>query len=456
MRKTPARAARTRRTRGLVVLGVALLLAGGGYYVYQQRSDTTQTETTTGRQTATASRGELRVSVSGPGTLAAAVSQAVLPEVSGTITTLPSVGQTVTKGETVATIDDTNARRAVESATLALQQAQAQVANLRAQQASSRASSAQSVTNAQASVSTAQAALSAAEQTLASNEALYAVGGVARQVVDDARAAVTKARTDLQTAQAAARASAQQASSGETAGVQSLRNAELSVQSARLQLQSAQRDLAATRVTAPLSGVVSEVPVTVGSAATTAQPLMTIIDTKVMDLPVQIDETQISGVKVGQPAEVTFDAIDGRTFDGQVRSVSPSATTQNNIAIFTVTVRVPNEDGTLRAGMSAEAEIISQDVPNVVLIPRRAVETVRTRSYVQIAPKDPKAEPERRRVRTGADDGTNVAVLEGLEPGETVLLPTQVRSTTSGGAGSSGRSGGNTTRGGFGGPPGGF
>jgi HlyD family secretion protein len=137
---------------------------------------------------------------------------------------------------------------------------------------------------------------------------------------------------------------------------------------------------------------------------------------------------------------VTLDAIDGRTFRGTVSTVSPAATVSNNIAIFTVTVKIPNPDGALRPGMSAEAEIISQELPNTLLIPKKAVETVRTRSYVQLVGANGQAE--RHRIRTGPDDGTSVAVTSGLKPGDQVLLPGGTRSTSGSSTGTTRNQGG--------------
>jgi HlyD family secretion protein len=210
---------------------------------------------------------------------------------------------------------------------------------------------------------------------------------------------------------------------------QDLRNLELAVQQAQISVKNARQDLAGTKIYAPMGGVVSSVTGQVGGPGSSAAGLFTLLNDKQVNLPVQVDETEISKVKLGQPADVTLDALDGQSFRGKVTRVSPQATIVSNIAVFYVTVTLDNPSLKLRPGMSAEAEIVSQEIQNAVLIPRRAVEQVRTRSYVMVQT-SPAAEPERTRIAVGPDDGTNIVVTSGLNGGETVVLPTRTKATT--------------------------
>ncbi|MDV6376267.1 efflux RND transporter periplasmic adaptor subunit [Deinococcus arenicola] len=155
-------------------------------------------------------------------------------------------------------------------------------------------------------------------------------------------------------------------------------------------------------------------------------------------------------MQAGQAASVTLDAYDGQTFTGKVVRVSPGAAQSSGISVFTATVSLTNPDGQLRSGMTAEAEII-QSEDRGLLVPNKAIQTVRDRSYVEV-PGAEGAEPERVRVTTGATDGTNTVVTDGLEAGQEVTVPGSTRNTT-GGSGTT-----RTNNGGFGGgvPGGGF
>ncbi|GIW38583.1 MAG: hypothetical protein KatS3mg075_064 [Meiothermus sp.] len=152
----------------------------------------------------------------------------------------------------------------------------------------------------------------------------------------------------------------------------------------------------------------------VGATVNNSTALLTLIDDSSVNLPVQIDESEIAKVRVGQKVEVTLDAFSNETFEGVVTAISPSARIQQNIAVFYVTVNVPNPERKLRPGMTAEGEIIAEEIPEALTIPKRAVQTVRNRAYVDVL--QPDGSKETVRVVLGPDDGVNQVVLEGLEP----------------------------------------
>lgn len=453
-----ARPAPKRRTRKVWPWIVAALLLGGGGAYWYQRSHAAPASDAPTVQTATVSQGEVKVSVSGPGTLQAASSSSVSATTGGTLTLVPTVGQNVTKGQLIAKLSSSTADTGLQNAQLALQKAQAQLASLRATQASSRAGDAQSVVSAQQSLTTAQQSLATTQQTASNQQKIYAVGGVSAQDLETARLAAQSAQSALNTAEQALSSARAQQSAKAASAQQDLSGSELAVQQARVSLQDAVTTQAGVKLYAPMSGTVATVPVSSGQAVTGSSVggtvIATLIDASQIDLPVQIDETEIGAVKMGQAAAVTLDAVDGQTFNGKVIRISPQATTDSGIAYFTVTVELPNPDGTLRPGMTAEAEIIqSQD--QGLTIPKKAVEAVRTRSYVQL--QNAGGAAERTRVRTGADDGTNIIVTEGLKAGDVVQLPAGTVSSASGSAGAART--GTTTRvpgvggGGFGGAP---
>ncbi|AZI42854.1 efflux RND transporter periplasmic adaptor subunit [Deinococcus psychrotolerans] len=430
-----SRPAPQRKTRKIWPWIVAALLIGGGGAYWYQRTKTAQTPVVT-VQTATAAEGEVKVSVSGPGTLQAATSSSVSATTGGTLTLVPTVGQSVTKGQLIAKLSSLTADTGLQNAQLALQKAQAQLASLRASQASSRAGDAQSVVSAQQSLTTAQSNLAAAQQTYANQQTIYAVGGISAQDLETARLGVQSAQSALSTAQQALSSARAQQSAKALSAQQDLSSSQLAVQQAQVSLQDAQTTQAGIKLYAPMSGTVATVPVSSGQSVTGSSVggtvIATLIDASQIDLPVQIDETEIGAIKAGQQADVTLDALDGQTFSGKVIRISPQATTDSGIAYFTVTVQLPNPEGTLRPGMTAEAEIIQSQAQGLT-VPKKAVEAVRTRSYVQLQAADGTAE--RTRVRTGADDGTNIIVTEGLKAGDVVVLPAGTVPSSPGGAG---------------------
>lgn len=446
---------RRRRRWPWVVTGL-LLLGGVGGGVYYRRTQTA--ETTTATQTVTTQTvqpGTVRVSVSGPGTLEANATRTVGADLTATVGQVPAVGERVQKGQLLTTLRSDEVEENVQTAELNLRKAQASLDATRASQAASRAGRQSSVTQALGNVTDARQALTEAGRTLNAQEQLYAVGAVSGQALNEARTAASKARLTLQSAQASLAAAQTQAATGDGSDTENLRSAQIAVQQAQAALATAQKARTDLKVYAPISGVVSAVNATEGTVVLSGATLLTIIDDTTLNLPVQVDETEIAGVKVGQKAEVTLDAYDGQTFEGEVVRVSPGATQSNGISVFTATVSLENTDGQLRSGMTAEAEIIQSEARGL-LVPTGAIETVRTRSYVQVPAQGEGAEPERVRVQTGATDGTNTVVTGGLEPGQEVIVPGRTRSSTSGTSGTSS----NRQNSGFGAaggpPPGGF
>jgi HlyD family secretion protein len=380
-------------------------------------------------ETASASQGQFRVSVTGPGTLEAGQTLDVKAEVNGTVASLPKEGQRVTRGELLASLGREGFNRSVENAQLALAKAQAQLESQRAGQANSRGSQNQQLAQAQTSFENATLEVTNAKTSLTNTKNLFAAGGASSNEVTTASSNLTKAQSNLTSARIGLETAQNAVGIKANSDTQDLRNSQLAVEQAQISLKNAQSDASKTKIYAPVNGVISSVGAQLGGPASSAGALFTIIDDSAVELPVQVDETEIGRVKVGQPAEVTLDALPDGSFKGKVSRISPKATVVSNIAVFYVRVRLENPDRVLRPGMSAEAEIISQQIDNAITVSKRAVETVRNRSYVQLLGADGVTQ-ERTRVRTGPDDGTNIVITSGLGRGQTVVLPTRGSNAT--------------------------
>jgi len=385
-------------------------------------------------ETAQATRSDYRVSVSGPGTLAALRTLDVKPQVAAPITLLPKVGDKVVKGQLLARLDSSTFQRNLETAQLGLEKAQASLDKLGSDSTSSAQSQSQSVSSAQSALDNAQNDLETARTNLSTQQKLFAVGGVSAQTVTDARTALKKAQNTSSSARVALQTAQSAVGLKNSSSSQDVRNGEIAVSSAKLDLQNARDNLANTKIYAPFTGRVSSVAGQVGGDASSGAALFTLIDDSSLELPVQVGETDIGAVKVGQKANLTLDAVAGN-FAGTVVRVDPSATVSQNIAYFNATVRVSNADGALKPGMTAEGEIISKELSNVIQIPKRALEKVRNRAYVQVLGADGKT-PTRKLVRVLEEDSTVAVIESGLEGGETLVLPTKAAaSSTTGGGG---------------------
>lgn len=363
------------------------------------------------------------VTIAGPGSLAAGHSLEVGfgRGLSGTLHSVATVGQRMTAGQEVAALEPEPFERALRDAEFALTRAQTALSNLQANQANSRASMSREAQDAESRL-----ALAEREHTRTSRDLeliarlvelgteSQAAGRAAQEAFDDADAelrAADSALANLTRTQERQR----QIQSGE------LRDAELSLTQAQLGLADATGDLAALSATAPITGAVSGVHAVTGARVTDGQALLTLIDDATLELVVQIDETEINSVALGQPARLTFDALPGEEYLGVVSAVAPVGRIESNIPIFDVTVSLENVGGRLRPGMTAEAAIVIQEEAVTATVPSSALIPSAGQQLLQV------------RTREGAVEavpvtvihtvGFNSVVVGDLQEGATVVLP---------------------------------
>ena len=221
-------------------------------------------------------------------------------------------------------------------------------------------------------------------------------------------------------------------------------------------------------VTAPIDGIVTNLPVRAGETVvpgvqnSAASTIMTIADMSVITAEVKVDETDIVNVEVGQRAEVTIDAMPNHTFHGHVTEIgdtailrssgvaaSQSNTSDQEAKDFKVVVALDDPPEDIRPGLSCTGKIVTATKPRVLTIPIQAL-TVRKRGDldpkkpdgVQAASNvDPVAEKAKKeelqgvftirngkaefiQVKTGITGTTDIEVLSGLKDGDQIITGT--------------------------------
>ncbi|GLV48497.1 RND transporter [Thermus sp. LT1-2-5] len=403
--------------RRWLFLLVAVVLGVLGYFLLRPKKAVPTVEAP---EVYTVARGEIRVTVSGSGSLAPWQSLEVRPEVQGLLRSVVEEGTRVEKGQVVAELDPTPFQQTLESARSDLAKAEAALANAKAQGESALASLRASLKGAEVAYANAQASLATAQRNLEATRLLYQAGGASRQALLEAETAYENAKRSLENAEASLKAQREALALREAQLRADLRSQEAALAQARLALAEAEANLERTRVRAPFSGVVLSVAASPGAQVGPTATLLTLGDLSRYRLVLEVDETEIAQVKVGLPVEVSLEGLPGETFRGRVEAVSPQGEVVNNIPVFKVTVSLPF-DPRLRPGMSADGEILVQELKDALVIPKRAVERVRGRAYVTLLRED--GSTERVNVTLGLEDSTRVAVLEGLKEGDQVVLP---------------------------------
>lgn len=178
-------------------------------------------------------------------------------------------------------------------------------------------------------------------------------------------------------------------------------------------------DAVETKVKAPITGTILEKFVNVGDPVVpltsyqAGTPIFTLADMSHLIFRGTIDEIDVGKVKLGMPTEIKIGALPGSMVEGKVSRISPKARKEDNATLFDIEINITNPDSVqLRAGYSANADIIINRARDVVQIPERLLifENDSVFTEVETAP----SIVEKRPISIGLSDGVFAEVTEGL------------------------------------------
>jgi membrane fusion protein (multidrug efflux system) len=236
--------------------------------------------------------------------------------------------------------------------------------------------------------------------------------------------------TDRETAQAtyqnAVRDQARYQSSFETGGVtqQQLDQAKLATQNAKLRLQASQRRVSDASIKSPINGIINKRYIEVG-AFVTAQgtQLFEIVDVSKLKLKVNVNESQVANLKIGDPIDIRTSVFPNDKFSGKVTFIAAKADGTLN---FPVEIEVANgSKNTLKAGMYGTAIFRAPKEAPSILIPRTSFVGSVSSNQVFVLDKANNTS-KLRKVVAGRILGENVEILEGLNEGESVIISGQI------------------------------
>ncbi len=366
--------------RFLVVL---VLLAAGGYAWWHFREKPPEAGAIK-YITAEAKKGDIAQTVLASGSLQPFKSVKVGAQVSGEISALAvQIGDRVKTGDPIAEIDASTQQNTRDSAAAAL--------------ASSKAAQ-----------TAAQAKLREAQQNFNRQQELVKKGAAARETLDAAQATLKSAQSAVEQAKA-------------------------DIRKSQLELDNAGLRLGYTSVTAPMDGVVISVAVEKGQTVNAVQDsptLVTIAQTNTMTVEAEIAEADVSAVQPGMAAYFTLLGADKTRYEGKLKSIDPAplATSKNTTSSASTETAVyyygkmdvPNPDGKLRIGMTANMVINVREAKGVLTIPMTALQTNASgEDEVQVMVG---GQPQPRVVKLGINDGVNTEVVTGLKAGEQVVV----------------------------------
>lgn len=204
----------------------------------------------------------------------------------------------------------------------------------------------------------------------------------------------------------------------------SFKIAEAQLKQAEANAEVARVQLSYTSIYALTSGVIASVSTQEGEtvmAGLAAPTFVNIIDLTRLEVQVYVDETDIGKIQTGQEATFTVDTYSDNDFKGRVTAIYPKAVIQDNVVNYIVVVEIEDfQDKILRPEMTATVNIHLETRKNVIAVPSGAVIRERGERFVTVLENNTTVN---RKIKTGWSDNNYIEVVEGLEEGETVLLP---------------------------------
>ena len=201
-----------------------------------------------------------------------------------------------------------------------------------------------------------------------------------------------------------------------------LDQAKLQVENARAQYQSAQLNSGDTNVRSKMSGVVNKKMAEVGMVVAPGTSIIEVVDISLLDLKVEVDESLVSQLKLGDSVKVTPSATK-KTIDGRITFIAPAS---NGALKFPVEISVDNSQTNLRAGMYATAMFNQKGENNVLVIPREAFVGSVSDNRVFVIKEGIAYLTE---ISTGINYGNKVQVNNGLNEGDVVVTSGQINLT---------------------------
>jgi len=171
----------------------------------------------------------------------------------------------------------------------------------------------------------------------------------------------------------AAKESAEAAITETEVNTEKIKSQEARVEQARAAVTVAQVQLSKRTLRAPFSGIVTDVHVTEGEVVSASTPIVSLISDNDYEIVVDIPESDIAHVSVGDLAVITFDAYEDETFTAMVSFITPSAKVVDGVSSLETTLQFDEVDERIRAGLSADVEILAEQRFDVFAVPGRAI-----------------------------------------------------------------------------------
>lgn len=173
-------------------------------------------------------------------------------------------------------------------------------------------------------------------------------------------------------------------------------------------------------ITAPTNGEVSWIDLEQGERVMAGVPVITLVNTSMIQMKGIVDEMDIPYVKLGGRAIITLDALPDKQVEGRVTYISPIGTIQSGVVFYETTLKLEKQDREFRDAMSATANVIVEERKDVLLLPVGAI--TREGGGYYVIKMLGEEQSEQVEIKVGLNNGRFVEILSGLKEGDEVLI----------------------------------
>jgi HlyD family secretion protein len=185
-----------------------------------------------------------------------------------------------------------------------------------------------------------------------------------------------------------------------------------------------------TLIRSTIDGMILDIPVKVGNSVIQSNSfndgttIATVANLKDMLFVGKVDETEVGRIKEGMPLALSIGALNDRKFDARLEYISPKGTEESGAILFEIkaAAKIPS-DVFVRAGYSANAEIVLNSAKDVLTIPESVIEFNKDTAFVYLLTKKEPQTFIKRKIVTGLSDGINIEVVSGLNGKEKMKGP---------------------------------
>jgi HlyD family secretion protein len=432
----------------LIILLVLAILAAGGYAVYRWRLNQ-QAAQATSFQTESAGRGSLTATIGATGQVRARQSTTLTWKTSGTVQDVTvQVGDTVTNGQKLAELQQTSLPQTVILAQADLASARRSLEDLYTNAEDAKVKALQDIATASETIKDAQYQLDnftvpSNQSGMSAMEALTKMEQILnaarsgfepykyypendptrkdlKETLDQAQSDYNTAvkRLEYETTLDVAKASLHRAINDYNRWDKGPNSDDIAAIQARI--AAAQAAISQAHIEAPFDGVLTLVEPQPGDQVAPNAAAFRLDDLSSLLVDVSVSEVDINQVNPGQEVILTFDAIRGKEYHGQITDVDKVGTSNQGVVDFQVTAKLTDADSDVKPGMTAAVNIVVTELKDILLVPNRAVRFKDGKPVVYIL-KDGVPTPVT--IELGASSDVSSEVLSGeLNAGDLIVL----------------------------------